>query len=282
MKPATKRKPRLSPALRTRIVQLRASKSDHPPSLDDILNALQQERDPQDNSKPLWDPLPSRGSVQNIVRSWHDLDEEVRQRDLPFKWHELEKACIPWEASSWVQSCLQTYELAKIPSNYAGLGEFLNRLVVRLVTPFVFTNRWAKWCWRIHEAVPTYETLLVLLLAREYTLAEQERDLLPDHPEMAVEGLTSFLRWFPDLNAPELNSDQYQEAVQLGVIQAVQALEPGESFDFRNIFDELSSRAELGVDILIKDHAHSSQTIASLLIRLAFYGYGNYRGGSEK
>ena len=70
--------------------------------------------------------------------------------------------------------------------------------------------------------------------------------------------------------------------MKLGVIQAVGALEPGESFNFREVFNELSSRAELGVDILITDHANSFQTTASLLIKLVAYGYGNYRGGSEK
>ena len=32
------------------------------------------------------DPLPSRGSVQNVVRAWGKKPEHVRARDQPFQW----------------------------------------------------------------------------------------------------------------------------------------------------------------------------------------------------
>ena len=269
MKPTSKRKPRLSAALRTRIVQIRASDPDRPPSLDAILDALGLEMDPQDGSKLRWEPLPSRGSVQNIVRSWEDLPEEVRQRDLHFQWHDLEKACIPWEAGNWVQTCLQVYEMAKIP---AKAGLLLMRFFISSVTPFAFTNRWAKWCWRVHQVVPTYPAEIVLFLAREYTIAAQARDLLPDHPDMAVEGLTTFLRWFPDYAAPAEYLDQYQEAVQKGVIQPVEGLGNGTTIDIARICDVESSLPDLRGDSLTSDQQHAYQTWASFLIKAWILG----------
>jgi len=223
-KPRKTRKPRIGPEVRTRIIQLRGSNEDQPLSLDAILDELAIEEY----------ILPSRGTVQNIVRAWEDMPPDIRQRDLPFEWHLLERARLPWEASRWVLDCLHAYHVYAIGTarrmelnpepfkEYPPVDRFLaNR------PPF--TNRWATWCWRIHQAVPERPPSGVLLIAGTYSLAEQAEDLLPNHPSMKVAAYDSWLAFRPYLAesvywTEEIQGDDameyadvYQEAKRFGI-----------------------------------------------------------------
>jgi hypothetical protein len=174
-KPRKTRKPRIAPEVRTRIIQLRGSNEDQPLSLDAIQNELAFEEY----------IVPSRSTVQNIVRAWEEMPLDMRQRDLPFEWHRLERARLPWEASRWVLDCLHAYHAYAIGT---ARGMELNPepfWAKRRWRP-PFTNRWATWCWRIHQAVPERPPSGVLLIAGTYSLAEQAEDLLPNHPPMKV------------------------------------------------------------------------------------------------
>ena len=221
---STTRRPRLSVAVRTRIVQIRASDEAHPPSLDRILDRLREEG---------FDPLPSRGSVQNVVHAWGKLPKDVKNRDLPFQWHQLDRARIPWEASEWVLDVLHAHEwqvmgLAKraeepdLPSFSA--AQILERRGR-------FTNRMATWSWRIHQAAPEITPGYVLVLANLYALEEQARDVLADNPPMQVEPYDAWLTFRPyrmDFegtedagNIYEDAGNIYDDAIRLGMIPAL-------------------------------------------------------------
>lgn len=193
------RRPRLDPRLRIRIVQIRASNPEHPPSLDAILNQL---------SKEEWDHLPSRGSVQNVVHQWEQLPEEIKERDLPFQWHELHKARIPWEAAHWVLNCAFVYNFIFTNS----LNKILSETNLHLGPFEPFTNRWATWCWRVHLAAPDLNVYVDLLaLAEKYVHEEQVNDLLLGHPGMDVEDLDSFLVYRPDLGMSKDEEQNQQD-----------------------------------------------------------------------
>ena len=83
----------IKPAIRLRIIQIRASNPASPPTIDAIIEKLSPEL-----ANP--DDVPARGSINTIVRAWEVLDEEIRFRDIPFVWHQLEWGRVPWEASA--------------------------------------------------------------------------------------------------------------------------------------------------------------------------------------
>ena len=212
---AIKGRPRLSPALRTRIVQIRASNEAHPPSLDAILDELATEG---------WDPLPSRGSVQNVVRTWRELPEEIRRKEFPFQWQRLENASIPWEASHWALQCLSAhYESALESATWAReIGE-REYGVSNLKVPIIgsaFTNRWAKWCWLLHLAAPDLLPRDVLILATVPATEERIQDLLGK--QMNIQDLGDWLALRPDLEIRRGVQDAWQrywDAVDLGLVK---------------------------------------------------------------
>lgn len=203
---------RLDPRVRLRVVQLRASNPEHPLSIDKIIVRLSREGG----------PVPARGSVQTIIKEWEDLPEEIRYRELPFEWHHLERARIPWEASRWVLECQAHHEQARI--GYAGAlwvrGATREHIDKAVDSTGRFTNRWATWSWRVHLARPDWETGRVWAAAGLYTCAEQARDLLPDHPDLFPSGLQPIMAHMPDLWAekPQWGAD-YVDGLDFGILE---------------------------------------------------------------
>jgi len=198
--------------MRTRIVQLRASNPARPMSLDAILDKLQEEG---------WQHIPSRGSVQNIVSDWEHIPEEIRQRDLPFRWHQLDRARIPWEASGWVSGCHVLYELQNLDSIERLTKKYQEHDAQEILGwgP-TFTNRWACWVWRVHLAAERLPEDRVLTIAYEYALAEQIQDLVPDHPEIDMTGWDDMLRWLrPELPPEHLGF--YADALKHGLVKPI-------------------------------------------------------------
>ena len=201
--------------MRTRIVQLRASNPARPMSLDAILDKLQEEG---------WQHIPSRGSVQNIVFDWEHIPEEIRQRDLPFRWHQLDRARIPWEASGWVARCHVLYErqilggLEFLYKNQKKYPEHDAQAILDYGPKF--TNRWACWAWRVHLAAERLTENRVLIIAYEYALAEQIRDLVPDHPEIDMSGWDDMLRWL-SYDLPGEHVVFYADALKHGLVKPI-------------------------------------------------------------
>ena len=211
---ATKRgRPRLHPAVRVRIIQIRAFSATAPPSYDAILDQLAFEG---------W-PTPSRGSVQNVVNEWESLPDEVRVRDLPFAWQDLSASDTPWEASSWILACKSVYEFDLQQRKVHQLAEGEpSTLQLRSWEPF--TNRWAAWCWRVHRAAMHLEHGKVLVLADKYVHVHQQRDLAPDATPTDLAPYDAFLQWRPDLDCPEAGEHRrpgvrkaYDRAAALGL-----------------------------------------------------------------
>ena len=205
-------RPRIPVAIRTRIVQLRASNPARPMSLDAILKQLAKEE---------WRDLPSRGSVQKIVSDWEHLPEEIRQRDLPFRWHQLDRARLPWEASGWVARCHVLYERYHL-DGIERLTKMYPEADAQEILDFddTFTNRWACWCWRVHLAVERLPEMRVLIIAYEYTLAEQIQDLVPDHPQIDMSGWDDMLLWLSyDLRPEDLVF--YADALKHGLVKPI-------------------------------------------------------------
>ena len=181
-------------------------------SLDAILDQLVKEG---------WQHIPSRGSVQNIVSDWEHIPEEIRQRDLPFRWHQLDRARIPWEASGWVSGCHVLYELQNLDSIERLTKKYQEHDAQEILGwgP-TFTNRWACWCWRVHLAVERLPEMRVLIIAYEYALAEQIQDLVPDHPEIDMTGWDDMLRWLrPELPPEHLGF--YADALKHGLVKPI-------------------------------------------------------------
>ena len=159
-------------------------------SIDRIKAELEREA-----SEGKWKKAPSRGAIQNIVYNWESLPEEIRFRDLPFVWHEIEKARIPWEASRYVLECQAGIE--------RGIAEYATELAINHMPPEevtsalanagAFTNRWATWVWRVHQARPDWEPGRVYSVAALYVYSEQAQDILPDHPSIYPRGFQALL-----------------------------------------------------------------------------------------
>jgi len=158
-------------------------------SLDAILARLHEDG---------WERVPSRASVQNVIRDWDNLPGEIRQRDVPFKWRQLEMARIPWEASEWVLECKFQHEqlglsiLHEDPANELSSKE-------RAVTFGAFTNRWATWCWRLHQAAPDLNPSDILAMASSYVYRERAQDLGGTSKVMDVAGIDDWLAYRPGL-----------------------------------------------------------------------------------
>ena len=111
---------------------------------------------------------PSERQIQRWIAAWRKLPPEIRNRDLPFSWERTEMAELPWEASALVMECWKDYELADVPTRQL----FPNR------RQLAFTNRLARWCWRVAQSAPTLALTDTIWIAAEYALREQLHDLL--------------------------------------------------------------------------------------------------------
>ena len=208
-----KGRPRLAPQVRLHIVQIRASDPENPPSIDRILDRLQEEG---------VDPLPARATVHNIVREWENIPEEIRWRELPFVWHHLERARIPWEASSWIFQCLRqryqsTLDETKVASTQASARN-IDVGNIHYFTPS-FTNRWATWCWRVHLAAPDLLPKDVLTLAVVRAAEERVKDLTGI--EVEIQNLSDWFALRPDIEARTGEQGwwkRYWDVVDLGLV----------------------------------------------------------------
>jgi hypothetical protein len=199
-------RPRLPDDVRLKIVQKRARSPGSPPSIDVILRELDEEAG-DDGYRP------SRGSVQNVVHQWGKEVEAIRDRELPFQWHQLEKAGIPWEAGEWVGRC----DAARIKGYIDLVGE--GRVDIESLQSFSkFTNRLARWCWRVHLVAPDLPPIIALEMARAYDQAEMAHDLLPSHPPMQTDVFDGWL----SLVGVGPKHDEYKERKAL-YIKAVEA-----------------------------------------------------------
>ena len=206
-------RPRLPAAVRIRIVQVRAFDIDHPPSYDAILDQLVHEG---------W-PLPSRGSVQNLVNEWERLPQDVRNRDLPYVWDRGERREEPWIEAHTAFACKVAFETHGQALRLDRMeNQALSLLDLRAWEPF--TNRWASWCKRVQLAAPDLEPAKVTILAEKYVRAQQLRDLAPDETEPGLGAFNAFLQYRPDLAAeasPEGPSrhraEAYRRAIAAGV-----------------------------------------------------------------
>ena len=240
-------RPRTSPALIARIIQIRASNPESPPSIDRIVDLLSLEV-----SKGLWEHLPGRGTVQNVVRRWEDRPEEVRHLDMPFEWHRLGRARIPWEASGFVLKCKYEYDsmyLTAAKDTVIRDVSYDFRSVLENREPF--TNRWSSWCWRLHCAAPdlslatskkkaekkeaeqvaifveTAEShaMAILSIAERYVHEEQVLDLVPGYGGMEVADLDDFLIYRPDTAVKKGNRARlaaYKRAIEAGLARDMQ------------------------------------------------------------
>lgn len=205
----------LNPRIRVRIIQIRASKPDRPPTIDAILEQLSTEFEE--------DQLPSRGTVGSTVKVWDALNPEIRYRDMPFEWHQLERARVPWEASRWVLECQALYQTSQ--TKYAAAlerqGESREQIAAMLVSTGHFSNRWATWTWRVHQARPDWETGRVLSIAGLYVYAEQSEDLLPSNPPIRLPGVQALMAHMPDLwteERPKFGA-VYELGITYGIIE---------------------------------------------------------------
>lgn len=183
----------INSATRIKIIQIRASNPEHPPTIDAILERLSFD------CALTGERVPSRGTVGSVVQNWEKLPDEIRYRDMPFEWHEIERARIPWEASRWVLDCQAAQEqwLADCAVENANKGQMERISKHNSANPF--TNRWATWSWRVHQARPDWDPDRVWSIAFLYVYAEQAQDVLPDHPSLYLKGLQGLLAHRPDL-----------------------------------------------------------------------------------
>lgn len=163
--------------------------------------------------------MPSRGSVQNIVRDWENRDPEVRQRDVPFRWHQLDRTRLPWEASHWVLKCRLYFESRKASAAMKLLetGREFEEVKRWMHMWEPFTNRWATWCWRVHQAAPDMHPDQVFQFAEKYVHEEQVLDLLADPSGMNVIALDDWLMVRLD-DGPQPDVF-YERIVSLGIIE---------------------------------------------------------------
>ena len=140
-------KPRLSIYLKQRICQLRLIHSRKPFSIDKILNQVSLEA---------WDPLPSRGTVQNIVHNLDQVKSEKKFLDGQFMWANLSISGVPWDSGEVVLRCNKEFDL--LSRNMKEKFGYTN----------YFTNRLANWCWKIFLASQDLVFTEVLKLAWYY------------------------------------------------------------------------------------------------------------------
>ena len=84
-------RPKVSAEVRTRIKRLGASNPLRPPTIDKVLEILEKEGIEV-----------SRSYVGGVVNKWEAMPLEMRQRDMPFEWRQLERARVPWGAPHWL------------------------------------------------------------------------------------------------------------------------------------------------------------------------------------
>ena len=169
------------------------------------------------------DDVVSRGTVAKYVRVYDDMPGHLKLSDLPFEWCRLERAGLPWEASEWVMECQFVLERY----HFEGWSEMSRKgtdtEASRLMSGFEpLTNRWADWCWRVHQADPNLKAGEVLTVAHCYSHAQQIHDLLPDEPEMDMRWLDAVLRYRPYASKEEASI--YEATLEAGLLSVAPGL----------------------------------------------------------
>ena len=150
-------KPRISIYLKQRICQLRLINLGKPFSIDKILNQVFLEG---------WDPLPSRGTVQNIVHNLDQVKSEKKFFDRQFMWANLSVSGVPWDSGEVVLRCNKEFDL--LARNMKEKFGYTN----------YFTNRLANWCWKTFLASQDLGFTEVLKLAWYYSEEDSLNDLI--------------------------------------------------------------------------------------------------------
>ena len=148
-----------------------------------------------------------RSTVGKWMKKFNDAPVEVKKADSAFHWHQLDLADIPWEASQWVLASKKEFESHSHQSP--------ERSEAQLKLPFRFTNREARWCWRVHHQAPDLSPGQVLSIASQYSYEEHLFDLIkhgmipgkgmsPMEPEDSMvgflNGLLTYQPWASDQN----------------------------------------------------------------------------------
>lgn len=185
----------LKPTLVLKIFQLRVQKK----SIDEILEAMND--------------TVSRGTVAKYVRVFDNLPDSGKGLDLTFEWNKMEITGIPWEASEWLLKCEHANELRHVGDAADGKSILTSEDddFVLKIDWLPFTNRWANWCWRVHQADPTLTPEITLLIAHCYSNGERMRDLLPHETQLDMRPLDALLRYRP-YNS-QLEYESYIEAI---------------------------------------------------------------------
>lgn len=204
-----KRRPRVDPGVKLRIVQLRALNPSAPTPYEAIMDALEKEGL----------SVPSKTTVASICQSWEASPH--RQKDLPFEWRNLERAEIGWEAGQYILDCIHVRQRNAMDVLFKhwpdGPQSVWKARLQELCPPF--TNRMAKWSWRIHQAAPEWNPGIVMAFAEKSAEEELVSDFFGETPPPDyVEGL---LIHRPDeglrLGLPEF-ANYYLNAVGLGLV----------------------------------------------------------------
>ena len=120
-----------------------------------------------------------RSTVGKWMKKFNDA--EVKKADSAFHWHQLDLADIPWDASQWVLASKQEFESHSHQSP--------ERSEAQPKLPFSFTNREARWCWRVHHQAPDLSPGQVLSIASHYSYEEHLADLMK-HGMILRKGMT--------------------------------------------------------------------------------------------
>ena len=113
-----------------------------------------------------------RSTVGKWMKKFNEAPEQVKRAESEFHWHQLDQTDIPWESSSLVLQCKKVLESYVDQSPESQLSE------LRAKPLFGFTNRDARWCWRVRGAAPSLSPHEVLSIATQYAQHERLTDLV--------------------------------------------------------------------------------------------------------
>lgn len=152
---------------------------------------------------------PDQSTVARYVRKLPELP-----LDDPFQWNLLENSGAPWKASMWVLECQFVWEYfggSELARSHAQIEEEQG-----MGAREVFTNRFANWCWRVHQADVSLEVREALKIARIYSYADQLGDLLPNEPRLDLRWLDAMLMFRPYIS--KSNYEIFRRAVESGQV----------------------------------------------------------------
>ena len=113
----------------------------------------------------------SLNTVKNWMQGFDRLSPGTVDLDSPFQWHRLAEYGLPWEASAFL---LEVFRLHRRRESdlYAGYP------TVERPPFYGPTAREARWCWRIHQALPDVPVDYVVNIADEIWQRDLASNLL--------------------------------------------------------------------------------------------------------